>query len=126
MPQLTQENFQPYAERTHDAKFEQLIYDYDTRSIAIRFSLEWEHWAKMTLTFQDVRQYEGTLDEPWGASPHVLSWKLIPKEAMQEFRETETSAPDEAVLVTEMQFSSGNVLRVLCGGIAWEDAQDSQ
>ena len=126
MPQLTQENFQAYAPRMHDAKFEQLIYDYDTRSIAIRFSLEWEHWAKMTLTFQDVRQYEGTLHEPWGASPHVISWKLIPKEKMQAFRETETSAPDEAVLATEMQFSSGNVLRVLCGGIAWEDAQDSQ
>lgn len=121
MPQLTQENFQAYAERMHDAKFEKLVFDYDTRSIAIQFSLEWENWAKMTLTFQDVRQYEGTLHDPWGASPHVLSWRMIPKAAMQAFRETETSAPEETVLATEMQFSSGNVMRVMCGGMRWEE-----
>lgn len=116
MPQLTQENFQAYAERMHDAKFEKLVFDYGTRSITIQFSLEWENWAKMTLTFQDVRQYEGTLHDPWGASPHVLSWRMIPKAAMQAFREMETSAPEETVLATEMQFSSGNVMRVMCGG----------
>lgn len=121
MPQLTQENFQAYAERMHDAKFEKLVFDYDTRSIAIQFSLEWENWAKMTLTFQDVRQYEGTLHDPWGASPHMLSWRMIPKAAMQAFRETETSAPEETVLATEMQFSSGNVMRVMCGGMRWEE-----
>lgn len=121
MPQLTQENFQACAERMHDAKFEKLVFDYDTRSIAIQFSLEWENWAKMTLTFQDVRQYEGTLHDPWGASPHVLSWRMIPKAAMQAFRETETSAPEETVLATEMQFSSGNVMRVMCGGMRWEE-----
>ena len=121
MPQLTQENFQAYAERMHDTKFEKLVFDYDTRSIAIQFSLEWENWAKMTLTFQDVRQYEGTLHDPWGASPHVLSWRMIPKAAMQTFRETETSAPEETVLATEMQFSSGNVMRVMCGGMRWEE-----
>ena len=99
MPKVQRDNFSDYAGRMHDAYLKTIYYNYNDAG------------------FNEVIYYEGNLNSPWGASPYVFSWRQLDKENLNI---SSTSVDKSAAMATELLFSSGNILRVLCNSITWE------
>lgn len=117
MPKVQRDNFSDYAGRMHDAYLKTIYYNYNDAGFKLVFALEWEENARITLGFHEVIYYEGNLNSPWGASPYVFSWRQLDKENLNI---SSTSVDKSAAMATELLFSSGNILRVLCNSITWE------
>ena len=87
---------------------------------------------RMKVIFKNVLAHKKISCDFWGPSPHIFSWSLVDKEycylRQQIKEEIETNEyglsrfdPKTQYLETEMQFTSGDVLRILCQDISIEE-----